>query len=235
MRKKDVLKLVAICVLCVCYACASPKSQSENSWSNFLRSVPDTNLSEIDSTYLENLELSESSFRAISADTIKLFFEKFEYPYTESYDYQLVNDFLRIDSLKKANVYEDYLQTLDLGMLRSAEVLSLGKRSLSDQNIALFWAIRYSSYEACPFYHGVDVYLTILDENELTKTIKVGSNYSVVDPPMAVYLPVYSKVAIEHIESSIESVELELGENNEKVVAESKETFVFDLKSLSYK
>lgn len=95
-----------------------------------------------------------------------------------------LKDFLRIDSLKTAGKYEEYVQQLDIGQLKNAEALVYTKFSYGKGN-AYVWALNIGSYEACPYYGGNVVYLSTVSSDGVHKsTRKILELMSGGDAPM---------------------------------------------------
>jgi len=62
--------------------------------------------------------------------------------------------FLRLDSLKKAGGYENYVSHLDIGMYKDIRTVSYKNLSLGEGNILRIWGFVYQTYEACPYANG---------------------------------------------------------------------------------
>ncbi|MGR3809359.1 hypothetical protein [Jiulongibacter sp. NS-SX5] len=183
-------------------------------------------ISAIDSIYLESLESEIDSYQPLSSGEVLSLFNVLESPSTAVFHENMVEEYLEIDSIKAYGQYENYLNQLDIGMLRDALAIKIA--TLDDAK-SLLWAVWYSSYEACPYFHGVDVYLSSIDKDRPTKTIKVGSNFSAIDPPSAIYNPIYSIFSADKIQSFYLEKEYDLDASQSNPVYVNADTLLATL------
>ena len=99
--------------------------------------------------------------------------------YTEGYIYEV----LRLNHLKQMEQYVDYVEHLDLAQLKDANANIIGKIERNDSSFIL-WSIDYSSYEACPFYSGTEIYCSMIHEGIVKKCLKLGEYHSGGDAPV---------------------------------------------------
>ncbi len=205
-------------------ACQNESSESikDDSLFQSISTFPEIEINNIDSLYLENLESEYQDIPDLNSATVKELFEAYNQPETEIYQYEYISDFLKIDSLKGANNYEAYTQSLDIGMLRDAKAFKIGIASLGNDKKGALWGIWYSSYEACPYYHGVDLYLSVFENQKLKRTFKVGSNFSSVDPPIAVYNPISSTLNGSELIIKLEANEIDLMEDGREEIVKNQ-------------
>jgi hypothetical protein len=95
----------------------------------------------------------------------------------------ILNDFCRIDSLRSLQKYQDYLDSIDIGMTREATAYKLGTIQLSPRSNLMLWGLNFSSYEACPLFAGNLVIGTITSSEGCTH-VPLGKIFSSVDPPV---------------------------------------------------
>ncbi|UKN00659.1 hypothetical protein K6119_13060 [Paracrocinitomix mangrovi] len=98
-----------------------------------------------------------------------------------SYD---IDNFIKIDSIKKEGDWDEYQSTLDLGMTRYSVANVIGKVELSDISQLLLWTTDYATYEACPYGYGTCVFATLFTKNTAINTALVGEYSGGGDPPV---------------------------------------------------
>lgn len=97
-------------------------------------------------------------------------------------EYEL-KEFFKIDSIKASGSYAKWCETLDIGMTKFANAYAISKIKLNDSTALLVWGMSSSSYEACPFFSGVNVYFTVFKNNIAGPYFKLGEYISAGDPP----------------------------------------------------
>jgi hypothetical protein len=88
-----------------------------------------------------------------------------------------------IEKLKQSGRYENYVDSLTIGMLKDAMAFRIGAIKTKDNFPILLWGINESSYDACPFYWGVSIIASYPLEKGGYAHILVGEDYSAGDPP----------------------------------------------------
>lgn len=104
------------------------------------------------------------------------------------------NDFCKIDSLKQAEKFNDYLKKLDIGMTKNSIAYSVGSLKFDDRNTLFIWGITKSSYEACPYFSGTKLIATYVYENKIATTFLIGEMSDFSDPPVLGSERVTSKI-----------------------------------------
>lgn len=94
-----------------------------------------------------------------------------------------LNDFCKIDSLKHAGKYNDYIKKLDIGMTKKSIAYSVGSLKFDIGNALFIWGITNSSYEACPVFYGTKLMATYIHENKIVTTFLIGEVSGFSDPP----------------------------------------------------
>ena len=191
----------------------------------------------IDSLFYSQFPKFADTLVAIKGQEVSSFYAVINELDIEGYFYDVIPEFLRIDSLKKADRYEDYISHIDIGQLQEAKAYQIKNVNLSESKLGKIWGIYYGSYEACPAYSGDDIFLTILEKNIPISTILIGSNYGVVDPPMAFESLVSSKKEGDLMIITLHQKEIEIGESTEdfdKILEENHQTFTFDIKNVKF-
>ncbi|TNF47004.1 MAG: hypothetical protein EP305_09240 [Bacteroidetes bacterium] len=144
---------------------------------------------------ISNFNTSELPFRADSNLLEKLDAQKFvlldneqilslysNYVPSEKWNSYYVDEVIGMNLRKRNSTYESYLESLDLAMLKDANAYAIQLFAKEDIGLML-WGIEYSSYEACPFYAGWELYVSVIKEGKVDKCIKVGGIQSAGDPP----------------------------------------------------
>lgn len=103
--------------------------------------------------------------------------------------------FCRIDSIKEAGKYQQYIDSLDIGMTKVSTAHALNEFHLDNNTLVLIWGLYSSSYEACPSSESWTVYGTIVYKGEVKETFLLGECSSWVDPPVATERTVTSEMA----------------------------------------
>ena len=88
----------------------------------------------------------------------------------------------KIDSLKEINRYQAYLDSLDIGMAKTAIAFRIGVIQLEQGHLFL-WGISQQSYEACPFFSGTIILATHVSPAKNVTHALIGSISSGGDPP----------------------------------------------------
>lgn len=104
-----------------------------------------------------------------------------------------INDYLKIQTSKEEEEYEDYLKTLDIGMTRDAQCFGLGQLRYGDSVGIVLWKINYASFDACPMYEGSHILASLYLHGELLSTSLVAQTETGSDTPMGYEANTYSK------------------------------------------
>jgi hypothetical protein len=94
-----------------------------------------------------------------------------------------IEGFLKIDSIKQAGGYADYISSLDLGMTKDSKAFVLFHMQPNDSTILFFYGIDYGSYEACPWSSGTYVFMTAVYGETIGQTICIALEDAGGDPP----------------------------------------------------
>lgn len=99
-------------------------------------------------------------------------------------EYEL-NTFCRIDSIKEAGKYQQYIDSLDIGMTKISTAHALNEFHLDNNTLVLVWGLYSSSYEACPSSESWTTYGTLVYKGEVKETFLLGECSFWADPPVA--------------------------------------------------
>lgn len=134
----------------------------------------------IDSTFIASLDTIENLefnfIRLLSADSIN-----------ETLAGGLKNSLsacLFIEEKKQNGRYANYLDSLDIGMLKNAMAFKIGKLSLDNNETLLLWGINEASFDADPGYSGISIIASYANHNKGFNHVLVGERYSAGDPPL---------------------------------------------------
>ena len=115
------------------------------------------------------LSFKQLSFLSQNYDTLKKY-------------YQFLDDTKEMYKRKMNGTYQEYVDGLDLAELKDAIARPVGMIDM-DTSYLFLWVIDYSSYEACPFYSGLELYASIVNIKGV-RCYYLGISESSGDPPM---------------------------------------------------
>jgi hypothetical protein len=126
-----------------------------------------------------------------------------------------VDNFCKIDSIKKAGAYTAYVDSLDIGMTQDAHAYSLGRCRFMDTEV-LLWILTETSYEACPASSSFML-------NGAFKTpqgfisVPLGMNFRWVDPPSAFEWQITSELMKDHLKITSREISEDLDEASKTI------------------
>ncbi|MFT7249758.1 MAG: hypothetical protein ACI9QN_002761 [Arcticibacterium sp.] len=226
MRIKAIVLIMLISSLSI--AC---KYEGLNHYTQIMEEKFDS-IPPVDSLFFNVLEIEPANENYLKASTVKFFTKKIVSFVTEGYLDSAIEGFLEIDSLKKNKKYKKYLKHLDLGDLQDANAFLIQEWDFSKDTTASLWQIKYSSYEACPYYQGTDIYLSMMTNDSLLYTVQVGSKYHAGDPPMGFESNLFSKQKGHQLLIKLSQIEVEMrdsAESEDTILKETNEISIFDL------
>lgn len=111
---------------------------------------------------------------ALSVDEVKILSSNIiSHSYSANSKYW-IEKFYEIEGLKAKGKYEDYVDGLDIGMLRDIDA-SIGPIIVVDSSKKIMlWKVSYGSFEACPYFSGEVLMATIMVNNEIINCALVG-------------------------------------------------------------
>ena len=104
----------------------------------------------IDSLVLEKI-FSDATLKLVNASEIKELTKNL--PDTSLFA-GLEEGFLRLDSIKMAGGYVEYVSHLDIGMYKDIVAIMYKDLNLGSGNYLKIWGFDYQTYEACPYANG---------------------------------------------------------------------------------
>ena len=210
------ISFLAVCFLAImAFGCSETSKEKEPEVSQKVETI----LPLIDSAYIHQKVSVADSFLS-AADVLK--FSKLYISLPEKIGLiPSFESFLKIDSVRNAGEYQNYVETLDIGMIKDATALYLENIKLDANTGINLWCIKYSSYEACPYYEGTEVFGTYYTKNGPQKTYLLGVVSTAADPPMGLETYVNSVLKGKSFESFYSAKELDLDE--EEAITHSEE------------
>jgi hypothetical protein len=103
--------------------------------------------------------------------------------HTEINEYYL-NDYIKIETAKLKGNYDKYVQKLDIGMMQDASCNFIGKIEYGDSLAIILWSLKYSSFEACPYFKGNHVLASLVGYGKHIQTFQIAGHTINTDPPM---------------------------------------------------
>jgi hypothetical protein len=94
-----------------------------------------------------------------------------------------LNSFCEIDSLKQEDMYNAYLEKLDIGMTKIAISFKVGVIKYGNNSRLFIWGVHNSSYEACPFFGGTTLIGTFVNSKNQNVHFVIGELSAGGDPP----------------------------------------------------
>lgn len=142
----------------------------------------------------------------------------------------ILDNFCRIDSLKTVGGYDDYVATIDIGMIQYVAASSEVLLELTDLQQLVLWQVTYSTYEACPYASGTLVLGSLIVDNQVKNTTLLAEVSGGGDPPVWSETRVFSTIK----PTSISTVQIDrFGEYDESadedMVEESVNEFTADI------
>lgn len=123
------------------------------------------------------------------------------------------NDFCKIDSFKSAGKYEEYCAGLDIGSTKASDAYAVGRIPINPQTVYLIWAIACSSYEACPYFAGTSVFVSVYSNGKITSSSNIAEINKSGDPPVSMERTVIStlhadgKITVEAVQINDEDMD----------------------------
>lgn len=182
-----------------------------------------------DSLLFNSMETDSSLSFLTAAQVKELAGDFFEEDTVNDYKWILA-DFYKIDSLKKVKKYDDYVQHLDIGMTKDSDVRQLKEVTLEDGSVFKIWTVRHTSYEACPFMSGNEIFATLVYDGKVKDCFLVGREMNASDPPVWMTLNTYGGIYSDgtvKVSSKERSCEGETDKNNAEIVLSKSEEVSF--------
>jgi hypothetical protein len=180
----------------------------------------------LDSSDLEALEMENS----LSYEQVELLTTNLDSNFAWEMEYEL-NTFFKIDSLKRAGTYEDYVSSLDIGQMKNSEAYPVGYIELAPNKQLFLWGLQYGTYEACPFMAGTTIYGSIFENGVQTSTRVFAELMAGGDPPSMMSKLIELKIS-EEGEALIHAVEIhtELADEGEDIVEFTEDSTLINLR-----
>lgn len=103
--------------------------------------------------------------------------------------------FFKIDSLKANKKYGEYVESLDIGMMKHSQIYPGHKLKLNPTTFLLTWQLVYGTYEACPYASGTTIFGTLVYKGEVVESFYLAEDMAAGDPPVGMEKTVHAIVA----------------------------------------
>lgn len=103
-------------------------------------------------------------------------------------------DFYRIDSIKASGNYAAWSDSLEPGNVKSSNGYAICKLDADSGNSVLVWALKTSSYEACPYFTQTRIFFTLVKNGIVGQSFILGELLSAGDPPVSMTRVVSGKM-----------------------------------------
>lgn len=133
------------------------------------------------------------------------------------YDNWYLDECVEIYEMKQNGSFEEYQNSLDIGMLSDCTAHPYGI-TRTPEAILFYWFIDYSSYEACPYFSGRELFVSKIVDGNVVSCLQMGGDSSGGDPPVS-----GSSVTEFSLESGFKLYKLETDESFEDDLLISKE------------
>jgi hypothetical protein len=135
----------------------------------------------VDTTFLFEMQKGDS----LGSDEVRALAKNiFKHELIEGVEYEL-NTFYHIDSIKRAGKYQQYVDSLDIGMTKISTAHALGKVQIDPNTLVMVWGLYTSSYEACPNSVTQTAFITVVYKGDVSQTFLLGEVVAFADPPVA--------------------------------------------------
>jgi len=137
----------------------------------------------LDSNYVENVSMSNNDISTLTNIEVQyLGFDMVKNQPTEWADYN-IGIFIELDSMIINGTYDDYVESIDIGMMERSFANIHSKIVINDNTFILLWSISFSTFEACPFSSGTVIFGTFFNENLAYNTAALGESSGGGDAP----------------------------------------------------
>jgi hypothetical protein len=134
------------------------------------------------------------------------------------------NHFNKLDSLIINNKYNEYIDQLDIGMIKICNAYINGQLKLSTDLKMILWSLNYSTYEACPYTSGTKIIGTLFYNENITNTIQIGEISGGGDAPMYWDTEIYSLINKQQMTTHLIYIVGEMEEEDNGDYIEFKDT-----------
>ncbi len=184
---------------------------------------------ETDSLLFDSLEADSSLAPLTASEVRELTGDFFDKDTLNDFKW-IFGEFYRIDSLKKAGKYNEYVEHLDLGMTKDIAARKLKEVKLEDGSVFRIWTVKHGSYEACPFTSGSEIFATLVYEGKIKDCFLIGQELHSSDPPVWLTVDTYGSIysnGLVKVDSKESNCEGEVDKNNVDIVLNKFEEISF--------
>ena len=146
-----------------------------------------------DSAFITKVSEDEK-FQSLSSAEVEMLFKSYkEMNITMGAEYDISN-FFKIDSLKTSGKYEEYVESLDIGMMKESVARAAHRIKIDENTELLTWYLTYSTYEACPYASGTMMFATIMYYGQFGEGIVLADQMGAGDPPSTMSRSLVGKI-----------------------------------------
>ncbi|MCP9770511.1 hypothetical protein EGI22_21605 [Lacihabitans sp. LS3-19] len=128
-------------------------------------------------------KIDSLSYRRLTDLKVKLMSESI-FGLDENTDFKnYFSDLKIIDSLKRANAYDAYLKTLDVGKMADGGAYQIKTLHKSKTERYELWKLQYISKDRSPYYLGTHIFLSFYRNDSLKNTYEIAKNYKAGNSP----------------------------------------------------
>jgi len=146
----------------------------------------------IDSIFIDMVHNNDIDPSTLNRDEVLFLSKSITTFLPDTYLNEYLNDFFRLDSLITNKKYNEYIDQLDIGMIKTCNAYINGQLIVSDDINIILWSLNYSTYEACPYTSGTKILGTLFYNETYKNTIQLGESSGGGDAPMYWETNVYS-------------------------------------------
>jgi hypothetical protein len=167
---RALISIFSIAILLGCNSKKDKKTEITNAISEEIK---------IDSLVLENI-FSDATLKLVNASEI---YELTKNLPDTSLFAGLGEGLLRLDSIKMAGAYADYVSHLDIGMYKDIKAVVYKDLDLGEGNVLKIWGFDYQTYEACPYANGKVILISSFKDGKNVGCVPFAYFHNWADAP----------------------------------------------------
>lgn len=104
-------------------------------------------------------------------------------------------DFIKLDSIKNAGGYRQYLENIDVGMAKDVRAVQFKTIDLGNERTLSLWGFDYATYEACPYSEIKVIFISSYVKDKNVSCIPFAYIENAADAPFYFTSSTTSKLA----------------------------------------
>jgi hypothetical protein len=174
------------------------------------------------------VRISNGEFRALHSEQIDLLSTNISKSgFSDEYDFR-INEFYKIDSLKITGKYNEYAETIDIGMMLYAEAYALYRFKIGETE-CFTWAVTHATQDACPYASGTDIFISFINGAKII-SYHIAEDSGGSDAPVWGSTTIYTKITADgvfNITQVEESCDGETNEDGYEIIDTAKKSFKY--------